>query len=103
MEPEHAQEVARLSPTRYLARCACHGGTYHLHWDAGTFRLNQEDIAFLMRVLQEVLENGTGGVVWLGSVGLRFGPEEGEELLRLLRAGLALPWDRPVFWFRQIH
>jgi hypothetical protein len=51
VEPEHAEVVARLSEGRYLARCSCNGGTYHLHWDAATFRLTPEGLTFLAQVL----------------------------------------------------
>ena len=95
MEPEHAEVVARLSEGRYLARCSCNGGTYHLHWDAATFRLTPEGLTFLAQVLEDLLAQGTDeGAVWLGSVGLRFRKGEGWGLLRLLRQGL-LPGKEP--------
>lgn len=95
VEPEHAEVVARLSEGRYLARCSCNGGTYHLHWDAATFRLTPEGLTFLAQVLEDLLAQGNDeGAVWLGSVGLRFRKGEGWGLLRLLRQGL-LPGKEP--------
>ena len=92
---EHAEVVARLSEGRYLARCSCNGGTYHLHWDAATFRLTPEGLTFLAQVLEDLLAQGNDeGAVWLGSVGLRFREGEGWGLLRLLRQGL-LPGKEP--------
>ena len=71
MEPEHAEVVARLSEGRYLARCSCNGGTYHLHWDAATFRLTPEGLTFLAQVLEDLLAQGNercGSARWaLGS------------------------------------
>lgn len=84
---DHQEVVARLSEARYLARCPCHGGTYHLHWDAATFRLTPEGLGFLTRVLEDLLARGEEGVVWLGSVGLRFRKGEGWALLWLVRQG----------------
>ncbi|GAA5335229.1 MULTISPECIES: hypothetical protein [Thermus] len=103
MEPEHAQVVARISESRYLARCSCNGGTYHLHWDAGTFRLTPEGLLFLAQVLEDLLSRGGDGVVWLGAVGLRFREGEGQELLRLLRRGLVWQKASPVGYFRHLN
>lgn len=88
MGPDHTVEVARLSPHRRLARCSCGGGTYHLHWDAGTFRLTEGAVWFLVQTLHEALGPEGAGVVWLGSVGLRLAPGEGWQLLGLLQEGL---------------
>ena len=89
MEPEHAEVVARLSEGRYLARCSCNGGTYHLHWDAATFRLTPEGLTFLAQVLEDLLAQGNEeGAVWLGSVGLRLGKGGGGGLLRRRREGV---------------
>jgi hypothetical protein len=103
MEPDHQEVVVRLSEARYLARCGCNGGTYHLHWDAATFRLTPEGLRFLARVLEDLLERGGEGVVWLGTVGLRFREEEGEALLRLLQAGLLPKRGRPGLWPRYVN
>lgn len=104
MEPEHAEVVARLSEYRYLARCPCQGGIYHLHWDAATFRLTPEGLTFLAQVLEDLLTRGEDeGVVWLGSVGLRFRKGEGWGLLRLLRQGLLPRKEEPRAPLRHLN
>ncbi|APD10390.1 MULTISPECIES: hypothetical protein [Thermus] len=103
MEPDHTRVVARLSETRYLSRCACNRGTYHLHWDAATFRLTPEGLLFLAQVLKDLLARGGGGVVWLGAVGLRFQEAEGQDLLRLLQQGLVLPDALSMGYFRHLN
>uniref|UniRef100_A0A7C5VEX8 Uncharacterized protein n=1 Tax=Thermus caliditerrae TaxID=1330700 RepID=A0A7C5VEX8_9DEIN len=99
----HTVEVARLSPHRYVTRCGCGGGTYHLHWDAGTFRLTEEAVRYLVRVLGEILSPEGAGVVWLGSVGLRLARGEGWQLQRLLAESLRPEKEVPelqAVWLR---
>ncbi|GGN02243.1 hypothetical protein GCM10007092_15640 [Thermus composti] len=100
---DHQEVVARLSEARYLARCPCQGGTYHLHWDAATFRLTPEGLGFLAQVLEDLLAQGEEGVVWLGAVGLRFRKGEGWALLWLLRQGTLLPKKALEGSFRHVN
>lgn len=106
MIPDHAEEVARLSPHRHLSRCPCGGGTYHLHWDAGTFRLTEDGVRHLVQKLAEVLHPDGSGTLWFGSVGLRLGPGEGWQLLYLLQEGLHHQLKTPeslAFWPRHMN
>lgn len=88
---EHARVLARLDEERYLARCGCRGGTYHLVWGPATYRLTAQGLLTLRRALDRILALGDGGVVWLGPAGLRFSRAEGEELRALLALDLEAP------------
>ncbi len=88
---EHARILARLDEDRYLARCSCRGGIYHLVWGPATYRLTPQGLLALRQALDRVLALGDGGVVWLGPAGLRFSRAEGEELRALLALDLKAP------------
>lgn len=86
---QDAQVVAQYSPFRFIAACACNGGTLHVSWDAATLHLCEKDFEAFAVVLEQNWPDSerTGAAfnVWVGSVGLALHVHDYRILISLVR------------------